>query len=75
MPSFAATAPPATITIVQKKGRTSAIVAAFVVVLVIAIQILSWQRTGGLNAGAFLLLILALGPLWSVLRGRNPDRL
>jgi hypothetical protein len=60
---------------VQQRGRASTILAAVVVVLVIAIQVLSWQRTGGLNAGAFLLLILALGPLWSVLRGRNPDRL
>jgi hypothetical protein len=56
-------------------GRVSTVVSVVVVLLVIAIQVVSWQRTGGLNAGAFLLLILALGPLWSVLRGRKPDRL
>lgn len=56
-------------------GNLSGIVAIVVVLLVIAIQVVSWQQTGGLNAGAFLLLILVLGPLWSFLRGRTPDRL
>ncbi len=40
-------------------------------VLLIAVQILSWREHGRLNSGAFLLLIPILGPLFA---GRQRDR-
>ena len=59
----------------ERKRNLSVIVALVVVVLVIVIQVLSWRRDGTLNAGAFLLLVLVIGPLYAFLRGRNPERL
>ena len=46
-------------------------VSLFSLILLLLIQILSWREHRRLNAGAFLLLILVIGPLLPRRRGRT----
>jgi uncharacterized membrane protein len=50
--------------------RTMAIAVSLIgLVLLVVLQILSWREHRRLNSGAFLLLILILGPLLASRRG------
>ena len=53
----------------DRQRRIAVAVSLSALVLLVLVQILSWREHGRLNSGAFLLLILVMGPLLP--RGRS----
>ncbi len=51
-----------------RERRVAIAVSLIGLVLLLAVQILSWREHQRLNPGAFLLLIFVLGPLFSLRR-------
>jgi hypothetical protein len=52
----------------SRERKLAVAVSLIGLVLLVAVQILSWREHGRLNPGAFLLLIFVLGPLFTLRR-------